>query len=169
MASTADIRQLECIIDEYQDRLFAFAFYQTGDYNVAQDIVQDVFFNLYVKPRSIDKVGLRQFLFTSVYYGCMNHRRQQQRHPVVPLTQAHHITDADENMREYLRIEEMLSILPDNQAIIVKMHFADDLSFVDIAAILGLSPNTIKSRFRYAISKLRTHFKDLDIENEDVQ
>ena len=158
MASTADIRQLECIIDEYQDRLFAFAFYQTGDYNVAQDIVQDVFFNLYVKPRSIDKVGLRQFLFKSVYYGCMNHRRQQQRHPVVPLTQAHHITDADENMREYLRIEEML-----------KMHFADDLSFVDIAAILGLSPNTIKSRFRYAISKLRTHFKDLDIENEDVQ
>ena len=66
MASTADIRQLECIIDEYQDRLFAFAFYQTGDYNVAQDIVQDVFFNLYVKPRSIDKVGLRQFLFKSV-------------------------------------------------------------------------------------------------------
>ena len=62
-------------------------------------------------------------------------------------------------MREYLRIEEMLSILPDNQATIVRMHFADDLSFVDIAAILGLSPNTIKSRFRYAISKLRTHFK----------
>ena len=79
------------------------------------------------------------------------------------------LTDADENMREYLRIEEMLSILPDNQATIVRMHFADDLSFVDIAAILGLSPNTIKSRFRYAISKLRTHFKDLDIENEDVQ
>ena len=68
-----------------------------------------------------------------------------------------------------VRIEEMLSILPDNQATIVRMHFADDLSFVDIAAILGLSPNTVKSRFRYAINKLRTHYKNLDIENEDVQ
>ena len=57
--------------------------------------------------------------------------------------------------REYMRIEQLLKPLPEEQATIVKMHFTDDLTFSEIADILGISRDTVKSRYRYAMNKLQ--------------
>ena len=61
--------------------------------------------------------------------------------------------------REYLRIEQLLAPLPEKQAAIVKMHFTDDLTFSEISDILGISRDTVKSRYRYAMEKLRKNMK----------
>ena len=37
----------------------------------------------------------------------------------------------------------------------VRLHFTDDLSMTEIAEVLGLSRDTVKSRYRYAMEKLR--------------
>ena len=73
---------------------------------------------------------------------------------------------ADEGVKEFRRIEKLLERLPEEQATVVKMRFTDDLSFVEIAAILGLSDNTVKSRYRYAIAKLRKEYALMTFDDE---
>jgi RNA polymerase sigma-70 factor (ECF subfamily) len=57
----------------------------------------------------------------------------------------------------------MLKDIPDEQAEIVKMKFVDGFSFVETAELLNLSVNTVKSRYRYAMDKLRKDYKVEDV------
>ena len=168
-----DINELERIIDEYQDKLYQFAFFRLGDYSDAQDVVQDAFVTLYGVRTDIREDNLKAWLYRVVYNKCMSIHRERQRHTMVSLSQAETLTDAqgyrdvvDEGVKEYRRIEKLLERLPEEQATVVKMRFTDDLSFVDIAAILGLSDNTVKSRYRYAIAKLRKEYALMTFDDE---
>jgi DNA-directed RNA polymerase specialized sigma24 family protein len=38
------------------------------------------------------------------------------------------------------------------------MHIWGDLTFGEISEIVGISSNTVTSRYRYALNKLREHF-----------
>lgn len=168
-----DISELEHIIDEYQDKLYQFAFFRLGDYGQAQDVVQDAFVALYGERDKVRRDNLKAWLYRVVYNKCVSVHRQRQRRTILPLSYAAKIVDndglndaVDENIREYRRIEGLLQCLPDNQATVVKMRCTDSLSFVEIAAILGISDNTVKSRYRYAIAKLRMEFAHLTFEDE---
>ena len=66
-----------------------------------------------------------------------------------------HNAESDELYEEYLRLEQLLAPLPAEQAEVVRLHFTDDLSMAEIAEVLGLKRDTVKSRYRYAMEKLR--------------
>lgn len=168
-----DISELEHIIDEYQDKLYQFAFFRLGDYDQAQDVVQDAFVALYGERNKVRRDNLKAWLYRVVYNKCVSVHRQRQRRTTLPLSYAAKIVDIDGSqdasdgyLREYRRIEGLLQCLPEEQATVVKMRCTDGLSFVEIAAILDISDNTAKSRYRYAIAKLRKEFKHLTFEDE---
>ncbi len=60
------------------------------------------------------------------------------------------------------RILEAIDGLPEAQREVFLLRVAGGLSFVEIAAQLGVSDNTVKSRMRYALEKLRATLADLD-------
>lgn len=168
-----DINELEQIIDEYQDKLYQFAFFRLGDYSQAQDVVQDAFVALYGERTRVRRDNLKAWLYRVVYNRCVSLHRQRQHRTMLPLSYAALLTetdeaqgDMDEGVREYLRIERLVASLPEEQATVVKMRFTDGLSFVEIAAILGLSDNTVKSRCRYAIAKLRKEYAQMTFDDE---
>jgi RNA polymerase sigma-70 factor (ECF subfamily) len=47
-----------------------------------------------------------------------------------------------------------LQHLPPNQKEVIVLKIWEDLTFMEIASILGESPNTVASRYRYALEKL---------------
>lgn len=151
----------EHIIDEYQDRMFSFAFFRTGSYESAQDLVQDLFVRLYENREQYEVDNLKAYLFKSLLNACMDYKRKESRTPRVPLDSLQDVPDVEETkcVQEYVRIETMLRDLPDEQAEVVKMKFVDDFSFVEIADLLNLSVNTVKSRYRYAVDNLRKEYK----------
>lgn len=168
MKQTIDINDLESIIDEWQDSLFSFAFFRVGSYDVAQDVVQDVLVRLYTHPPRPRPTNLKAYLLRMVYNACADFHRREQRLATVDIRLAANVVSDEEAeaRSERERIDNLLAILPAEQATIVKMHFVDDLSFVDIAEILALSQNTVKSRYRYAIDKMRKQYKNMDFEEE---
>jgi RNA polymerase sigma-70 factor (ECF subfamily) len=151
----------EHIIDEYQDRMFSFAFFRTGSYESAQDLVQDLFVRLDENREQYEVDNLKAYLFKSLLNACMDYKRKESRTPRVPLDSLQDVPDVEETkcVQEYVRIETMLRDLPDEQAEVVKMKFVDDFSFVEIADLLNLSVNTVKSRYRYAVDNLRKEYK----------
>ncbi|RMG99825.1 MAG: sigma-70 family RNA polymerase sigma factor [Deltaproteobacteria bacterium] len=60
------------------------------------------------------------------------------------------------------RILEAVDELPDAQREVFLMRVAGGMSFVEIAETLEISDNTVKSRMRYALEKLRVALADLD-------
>jgi RNA polymerase sigma-70 factor (ECF subfamily) len=59
-------------------------------------------------------------------------------------------------------LETALAALPPEQREIVHLKVYEDLTFQQIAELLGLPPNTAASRYRYAMDKLRDRLAPLE-------
>jgi len=153
------MRQLERIIDEHQQQLFSFAFFRVGSYEVAQDIVQDVFIRFYENSRHLSAANnVKAYLLKTISNACTDYLRKNGNIQFVAIEQLENeLTDEEEksNLTEFLRIDEILSNLPAEQAEILQLKFVDSLNFIEIAELLDINVNTIKSRYKYAIEKLR--------------
>ena len=162
------MRQLERIIDEHQQQLFSFAFFRVGSYEVAQDIVQDVFIRFYENSRHLSAANnVKAYLLKTISNACTDYLRKNGKIQFVAIEQLENeLTDEDEKhcLSEFLRIDDMLSNLPVEQAEILRFKFVDSFNFVEISELLNLNVNTVKSRYKYAIEKLR-NFNLLNVSN----
>ncbi len=70
----------------------------------------------------------------------------------------------DDDWRE--QIQSAVKRLPQEQAEVVVLKIWEELTFAEIADILGESPNTAASRYRYALEKLSRTLQPLA---EEVQ
>jgi RNA polymerase sigma-70 factor, ECF subfamily len=60
------------------------------------------------------------------------------------------------------RIDRAVAQLPDDQQEVFLLREVMELPFAEIAAVVGASEPTVKSRMRYALEKLRAALADLD-------
>lgn len=157
MRKDTNIRQLEKLIDEWQDSLYSFAFFRLGDEGAAQDVVQEAFIRYYRESQRTVIEKPKAWLYRTTMNLAIDHLRRRPPIRAVSLSAALQLEDESQRelYREYQRIEELLAPLPDEQATVVRMHFTDDLSMAEIAEILNLPRDTVKSRYRYAMEKLK--------------
>ena len=59
------------------------------------------------------------------------------------------------------RVQAALGHLPPEQAEVVVLKIWEDMTFNEISEILGQSPNTVASRYRYALQKLSPQLQSL--------
>jgi RNA polymerase sigma-70 factor, ECF subfamily len=60
------------------------------------------------------------------------------------------------------RLEEAVLQLPSEQREVLALKIWSDLTFADIATQLELSPNTVASRYRYALVNLRQKLAEVE-------
>lgn len=58
-------------------------------------------------------------------------------------------------------VQSALRLLPPEQAEVVVLKIWEDMTFIEISQVLGQSPNTIASRYRYALQKLTPQLRSL--------
>lgn len=68
----------------------------------------------------------------------------------------------DDDWRE--QVQAAVRRLPSEQAEVVVLKIWEELTFAEIAEIQGESPNTVASRYRYALEKLSRSLQPLDEE-----
>jgi RNA polymerase sigma-70 factor (ECF subfamily) len=56
-------------------------------------------------------------------------------------------------------VTQALRRLPQSQSEVVVLKIWEEMTFLEISEVLGQSPNTIASRYRYAIGKLSQHLQ----------
>ena len=163
--ATDRVRELEQIIGLRQDWLFRFAYLRVGKREDAEDIVQDVLLRLYRSKERLTHIDdVERYLIRSVRNACIDYIRR--RPPMVmtaveSATQIAEDVDADKEIHdEYERINKLLQMIPSEQAEIVRLHCTDGLTFRQIAEVLDISEATVKSRYRYAIDKIRKAYED---------
>jgi RNA polymerase sigma-70 factor, ECF subfamily len=134
-----------------------------SDVNAAQDAVHDVFVAFAQSPERLRLAGsLRSYLTTCVANLARDRLRAGRRHATVPQDAE---PQADERTmplsraiqdEELRRLADALAMLPYEQREVVVLHLKGDLAFREIAGIQGASINTVQSRYRYGIDKLRS-------------
>ena len=156
------VRELEQIINLKQDWLFRFAYLRVGSREDAEDIVQEVLLKLARTLGHIDDV--ERYLICAVRNACIDYMRRRPPVIMADLEEAVQIAEdsgAEKEIHdEFECINRLLQTIPPEQAEIVRLHCTDGLTFRQIAEVLEMTEATVKSRYRYAINKIRNAYDD---------
>ncbi len=126
----------------------------------ASEIVQQTFLQLH-RARNDFQQGrrLRPWLMTIAYNLKREHFRRRMRKPEVPLEYEPPASerggDPVERKDEAMRVRAALASLPAGQREVIIMHWFEEMSFPDVAEVLGLSVSAVKVRAHRGYKVLR--------------
>jgi RNA polymerase sigma-70 factor (ECF subfamily) len=157
---------LRRVYDKYKHYMYAVAFVLMGDSNDADDVVQDVFVSFAERVHQFELRGtLKGYLLTCVVNLARDRLRAMNR-PARPRTMPPTRVSPDPPDKLVMEREqnklmlEALAQLPLQQREVVVMRLRGGMRFRRIAESQKVSINTVQSRYRCAIKKLRTILND---------
>jgi len=149
-----NIAEIEFLYREHGPALLLFAQAVTGERGRAQDAVHQVFLKLLEKGSLSQVVDKKAYLFACVRNAALNDSKLRDRNtPLEPDSAWFRPPDRDYTGEQNLR--RALEALPNEQRQVMVLHIWGELTFSQISELLGLSSNTVASRYRYALAKLR--------------
>jgi len=152
--------EFDHIFRTYHAALCVYARGIVNDAHIAEDLVEDVFLNIWQRDdRKKAIVGdWRPFLYISVRNRCYSYLRQYKK--TVPV-EAIPLSIADEEDMEILYIEinrqvmQALDKLPEQCGKVVRMSYLENLSTSEIASRLGITESTVYNHKKRGISLLK--------------
>jgi RNA polymerase sigma-70 factor (ECF subfamily) len=152
------------IYDKYKNNLLRLACGLLNDRNAAEDVVHDCFVSV---ARSAHKLKLsgnfKSYLTTCVINRVRNENKADQRRQIIgPKKAAAEASNLTRPCQWIIESEQMkllnnaMAQLPYGQREAVILHTQADMTFKAIAELQGVSINTVQSRYRYGLEKLRS-------------
>jgi RNA polymerase sigma-70 factor, ECF subfamily len=146
------------IVREHQSMVFSLAFHFLHDRGHAEDVAQDVFLRLYQNMASI-KSG-KHLVFWLRKVTCrrsVDKIRRSPKHVAASLDDVAEPVaesrDADPLLSEKLR--RLVVSLPEDSRAVIILRYQEELELAEIAEILDLPLNTVKSRLQRSLEVLR--------------
>jgi len=152
---------LAAAYDAHADGLYRYALMLLADPGAAEDAVQQAFVGLaQILRRGGDIASCESYLRAAVRHECWRAvRRRRRRLANVEGLSGSRLLEAagggsvDDDERA--RLEAALRSLPAEQREVVHLKVYEAWTFQQIAEFLGMSINSVASRYRYALAKLR--------------
>jgi RNA polymerase sigma-70 factor (ECF subfamily) len=147
------------LYDQYGASLYRYALMLLADPASAEDVVQQVFASLIATMRwntGIDNA--EHYLRRAIRNQCYSTLRRSSREPARSASGGALLTSPagiDERPDERLALEQALKTLPPEQREVVHLRVYEGMTFQEIASQTDQSINTIASRYRYALEKLK--------------
>jgi RNA polymerase sigma-70 factor, ECF subfamily len=165
------------LVDKYKQPVMNVAYRMLRDATEAEDLAQNVFIQVH---KSADRYRVSSkfstWLFTIARNLCLNEIRRRSRHPATSLD-APHPDQADQPLHQFedlktasppdsllhgeldRKIGEALAALPDNQRLAILLCRQDELSYEEIARVLGCSVSATKSLIHRGRETLKQKLK----------
>lgn len=149
-----DTVEIESLYLQHGPALLLFAQAVTGERGRAQDAVHQVFLKLIEKGSLSKVVDKKAYLFACVRNAALNEGKLRDRNaPLDP--DAAWFSPPDRDYAGEQNLRRALGALPNDQRQVMVLHIWGELTFSQISDLLDLSSNTVASRYRYALAKLR--------------
>ena len=161
---SGDEAALARIYEKYKNDLLRMAAGLLNQTSAAEDVVHDVFVSLAQSAEKLKLSGnLKNYLATCVVNRVRNSNRVQTRRQAVNLDEVEPaMPDWDKPERWIVRNEELdrlnaaMAQLPYAQREVVILHVQGGMKFRAIAKSQDISINTVQSRYRYGLDRLRS-------------
>jgi len=157
----------EQLFREHFNPMCHFVMTYVSDHDAAQEIVQDVFINLWQKRETITStLTLKSYLFTSAKNRSLNYIRDQKKF-------RSYVLDIEAELEETVvedifaeqetadKINAALEKLPAKCRQVFELSRYDELKYKEIADKLGISQKTVEIHISKALKVLREELKDL--------
>lgn len=149
-----NIDEIEVLYRQHGAALLLFASTMSGDRGRAQDALHQVFLKLIENGSLREAADKKAYLFACVRNAVLNDSNLQRRNIPIEENSIWFIPpDRDYAAEQHLR--RALDALPHEQREVIVLHVWGELTFSQIADLLNVSSNTVASRYRYALGKLR--------------
>lgn len=159
VARRGDSQAFAQLVKQHQARVFSVALRLTGHREDAEELAQDAFVQLHgVLPQLADEQHVRHWLLRAVTHRSIDRLRRRERRPrLVSLEDAAEVAgpDATPDVLAQRRLAALLLQLAPAPRAVVLLRFQQDLDPSDIAAVLDMSLNTVKSHLRRSLEWLR--------------
>jgi RNA polymerase sigma-70 factor (ECF subfamily) len=161
-----DAGALAEVYHRYKGDVLALTVTILGRREGAYDMLHDVFVGLARNAvRLAPDSNLKGYLLTAAANRARDHRTRSARRAVKTDPPADLLPSTEEDpsapiakAEESARLWQAVASLPENQRVVVALHIHAGLTFKQIAQGEGLSENTVQSRYRYALEKLRSAY-----------
>lgn len=179
LATEGDPRAFNELVLEYQDQVFSQAYYFLGDYDAAEDIVQDTFLLAFRRMYQFRHGSFRTWLLRIATNLCYDALGARKRHRLQPLEPINRDGEADESpywirdpnllpeesveIRESLEaIQRGLSDLHLSYRLAVILVDIQQLNYQEAASTMHTSIGTLKSRLARGRLMLASALRKMD-------
>ena len=159
----------EAMYRYYYEQLCQFAFRFVNNHAAAEDLVHNVFYNIWKNRTDWDPKGpLVSYMFRSVKNQALKylaHRKVQNRDELKDLSilpDQHRMNPEEKYRGEEFEeaVRKAVEQLPERRKIIWLMHREDKLTYREIAEILDLSVKTVETQMSRSLKFLRSQLSD---------
>jgi RNA polymerase sigma-70 factor (family 1) len=164
--SRGDETALLAIYQLHWNRLFTAAFNVLKDRSACEDILQEIFLQVWLKRESLTiKTTLSAYLYAATRYQVFRVIRKTPVSGHVFDNLEERLTspaaDKDLHFKELSnRIDQIVDTLPEQCRLIFRMSREEHLSHKQIAERLGITPKTVENQIAIALKKLRASLGD---------
>jgi len=146
------------LFEAQRDRVYSIALRFSGDPTVALDITQETFLKLLSKIGEFrGEASFESWLYRMVVNGCLDYRRAGRRwSPLLEGWLGALRASGESVLQQLLRtevqesVQQVVAKLPPELRIVVILRYTEQLSYDEIAEILGCPPGTVASRLNRA-------------------
>jgi len=169
---SADIQQFPQSASEFEsfvrnglEGFIRHAFSHLGNIEDAEDIVQDVLLKAFRNRSELNGITRPlNYVHRMISNSCMDLiRRKETRETFIRLSTKEPFQGCEEPVEssmiqkeKAMRVNIMLENIPADQSLVIRLRLVEEMSFADIADITSSPVTTVKSRFSYGMSKLRS-------------
>ncbi|WP_316822173.1 RNA polymerase sigma-70 factor [Pedobacter gandavensis] len=158
-----DKKVFEAFYKKYYRQLFILAFRYVGKTEAAEEIVHDLFINIWNKAAQLNiQYAMKSYLFRSIVNASLNFLKREKQNAAKQLSYLNlqHSEDSEEDRRheeEVLlkNLEDALALLPPKCKEVMYLSRFGKLKQQEIADQMNISLKTVKNHLTYGFQKLR--------------
>ncbi len=172
-----DVQAFELLVEKYKHPIVNVIYRMLHDLDEAEDLAQNVFIRVFQSAGRYEvSAKFSTWIFTIARHLCLNEIRRRGRHPAQSLDSSQS-DDPEQAPRQYpdgktfsppeaflhgeleQKIRQALDELPDKQRLAIELCQQDELSYEEIALVLGCSVSATKSLIHRGRETLKEKLK----------
>ena len=166
-----DADAFERLYRKHKGGLFRFFLRQCGNQALAEELFQDVWVRVINAREQYEaKANFTTWIYRIAHNILVDHYRKPVEEPLpeaeIPASRRDDPEVIVSGQEKLARYRSMLRALPDDQREVFLLKEEGGMSLMEIAGITGENFETVKSRLRYAVSKLKQALSETEREPE---
>lgn len=158
--------------NQFKSRVFSIAYHFVKSPFLAEEVTQEVFVSIWVSRSGLRNVeNIESYIYASTYNKSLQHLKKAKNEQEILMwateqaeTPSSNSTENEMAFREArAALYAALELLPPQRKLIYRMSREQGLSNQEIAAMLNISPNTVKNHLVEAVRNLKSQLQHLPL------